>query len=344
MNELLITLSSGKKVSLDEFVTWSAQKQGANLMPVETRNRLRNIIRSSQRPVITPKGEFPSIRAAAIGLQTTTTKFLRLIFNFDIVGYKFVIELEKDKAKYFSNDDNKNIRKVITPIGVFPTLKDAAKALGTDGETVRRLIYDTTNIGFRFANAKERDVHKYYDGNLRRKRNSNKSARPVITPKGEFPSLREAAKAFNIGDDVLRRYVFNTAYPEFRYVTPEPQDKAKEFHKIIRKAFKYQTVFVRTPRGDFESITAAAKAYGLEWNAMNRRISSPKYPEFCKIESDDIKKPLINSKVMKRTVTPLGIFNSKIEAIRAHNIPRNEFQKLLLNYPKEYYFLVKEGS
>jgi hypothetical protein len=77
---------------------------------------------------------------------------------------------------------------------------------------------------------------------------------------------------------------------------------------------------------------------------MNRRIGSPKYPEFCKIESDDIQKPVINSKVMKRTVTPLGIFNSKIEAIRAHNIPRNEFQKLLLNYPREFYFLNKDDN
>jgi len=339
MKKPLVRLNNGKTVPLEEFVKWSAQKQGAQLMSVETRNRLRNIARSSHRPVITPKGEFPSIRAAAIGNQTTTTKLLRLIFNLDIAEYKFVAELEKDRAKYFSKDDNKNIRKVITPLGVFPTVKDAAKALGTDGGTLRRLIYDTTNVGFSFATTKERDVSKYYDGNVRRKIISNKSARPVITPKGEFPSLREAAKAFNIGDDVLRRYVFNTAYPEFRYVTPQPQDKAKEFHKIILKAFKYQTVFVRTPKGDFESITAAAKAYGIEWHKMSRRIGSEKYPEFFKIDTDNASKPIIQSKVMKKTVTPLGSFNSKVEAMRAHKIPRNEFQKLLMNRPLEYYHL-----
>ena len=61
--------------------------------------------------------------------------------------------------------------------------------------------------------------------------------------------------------------------------------------------------------------------------------------EFSKIEPIDTVKPLIQSKSKKVTVTPLGTFNSKVEAIKAHNISRNDFNKLLAANPNDYYFL-----
>ena len=142
-----------------------------------------------------------------------------------------------------------------------------------------------------------------------------------------------------MGVDVLRRYVFNTAYPEFKYEKEEPRDKEKYFHKVIPKAFQKQTVFVRTPKGDFDSIKLAADAYGIEWHQMNRMVGSKSHPDYDKFEPNEKAKPLINTRSKKKTVTPLGTFNSKIEAIKAHKISRDEFTALMKKQPKKYYFL-----
>ena len=165
------------------------------------------------------------------------------------------------------------------------------------------------------------------------------NARAVITPKGRFESLSIASEAYCISVNVFGRYVFNTAYPEFKYEKEEPRDKEKYFHKVIPKAFQKQTVFVRTPKGDFDSIKLAADAYGIEWHQMNRMVASKAHPDIFKIEPNEMAKPCINTKTKKKTVTPLGQFNSKIEAIKAHKISGDVFSKLMRENPKTYYFL-----
>lgn len=339
MSDLLITLADGSKVTLDEFVTWSAQKQGARLMPLENRKRVAYAVRTTHRPVVTPKGEFRSTRAAVIALGIHLDTLKRRIFDLDNPDYRYVTEKPEDINKYFHSNLTDAARKIITPIGEFPNLKLATKALGIAEATLKRLIHDTTNKSFRYAVERKADAKKKFDGKQKKLEQVNSNARSVLTPKGQFSSLRIAAKAHGIGDDVLRRYLFNTAYPEFKYEKEVPSDKAKYFHKVIRKAFHKQTVFVRTPKGDFDSIQLAADAYGIEWHQMNRRISSAKFSEFFKIEPNENVKPQIKSSVKKITVTPLGTFSSKVEAIKAHNIPSSQFSKLMKTNPATFYFL-----
>ena len=291
------------------------------------------------RTVITAKGEFPSIETASKAHNISKERLLRLIYNQDKPDYKFFKEKESDKKKYYSSDNNKVSRKVITPKGEFITVREAAKSLKISEATLKRRIYDTTVKGYKFANELTRDKARYFDGSVKKKEKLLKITRAVITPKGRFESLSIASEAYGMGVDVLRRYVFNTAYTEFKYEKEEPRDKEKYFHKVIPKAFQKQTVFVRTPKGDFDSIKLAADAYGFEWHQMNYRVASKSYPEFYKIEPNEKAKPLINTRAKKKTVTPLGKFNSKIEAIKAHEISRDEFSKLMKNFPKKYYFL-----
>lgn len=344
MSEVLITLADGSKVTLDEFITWSAQRQSARLMPKVVREKITNVIRKTHRAVITPIGEFSSLNAAARGLNTTVMKLSRLIYDLDNHLYKFVNELEKDKARYFRSSDDLVKRKVITPSGEFGTVKEASKTLKISEATLKRLIYDITNKGFYFAKELERDKSRYYDGAAKKKQIRLAKKRVVITPKGKFESLSDASEAYGMGVDVLRRYVFNTAYPEFKYEKEEPRDKEKYFHKLIPKAFQKQTVFVRTPKGDFDSIKLAADAYGIEWHQMNRMVASKSHPDFHKFEPNEKAKPLINTRSKKKTVTPLGTFNSKIEAIKAHKISRDEFTALMKKFPKKYYFLEAKNN
>lgn len=296
------------------------------------------------RAVITPKGEFPTINSASKAHNISKERMLRLIYNLDKTGYKFVKEIEADKKKYYSSDDNLGSRKVITPVGEFTTVKEAAKFLKISEQTLKRRIYDTTIKGYRFAKELARDKSRYFDGKKKKKEIIVNKTRSVITPKGRFESLSIASEAYGVGVDVLRRYVFNTAYPEFRYEKEEPRDKEKYFHKVMPKAFQKQTVFVRTPKGDFDSIQLAANAYGIEWHQMNRMVASKKHPDFYKFEPDEKAKPLINTRAKKKTVTPLGTFNSKIEAIKAHKISRDEFSTLMEKFPKKYYFLQAKNN
>jgi len=339
MSDEKIRLSDGSYVTLDEFITWSAQRQGARLMPIETRQKIANAVRVTHRPVITPKGEFRSARAATIELGIHLNTLTRRIFDLDNPDYRYVTEKPEDIPKYFHSSLTDAPRKIITPLGEFANLKLATKAIGIAEATLKRLIYDTTNTSFRYAVERQEDANKKFDGKARKKERILQKTRAVITPKGRFESLSIASEAYGMGVDVLRRYVFNTAYPEFKYEKEEPRDKEKYFHKIMPKAFQKQTVFVRTPKGDFDSIQLAANAYGIEWHQMNRMVGSKLHSEFYKIEPNEMAKPLINTRSKKKTVTPLGTFNSKIEAIKAHKISRDEFSKLMKSNPKKYYFL-----
>jgi hypothetical protein len=291
------------------------------------------------RAVITVKGEFPSIETASKAHNISKERMLKLIYNQDKPDYKFIEEKESDKKKYFSSNDNLVCRKVITPKGEFNTVRKAAKSLKIAEATLKSLIYDITKPEFKFAKELDRDKIHYFNGNEKKKLRALVNARAVITPKGRFESLSIASEAYCISVNVLRRYIFNTAYPEFKYEKEEPRDKEKYFHKVVPKAFKKQTVFVRTPKGDFDSIKLAADAYGVEWHQMNRMVNSKSHPNIFKIEPNESAKPWINTRTKKKTVTPLGQFNSKIEAIKAHKISGDEFSKLMRENPENYYFL-----
>jgi hypothetical protein len=104
-----------------------------------------------------------------------------------------------------------------------------------------------------------------------------KKRRVVITPKGQFASLREATKALNMSKDALVKLIHNTAYPEYNYLDPKYIDKNKLFHKVYKVG-------------------------------------------------------------PKKTVTPIGIFRSKIEAANALGILKDQLGKLMITNPDEYYY------
>lgn len=309
-----------------------------NPRPKKPKVKLEKKIRI-YREVITPKGTFPSINEAAKAHNISKERILRKIYNLDIKDFKFKEATEKDKKHYYTNDDNNVARKVITPKGTFKTVKEAAKFLKISEDTLKRRIYDISNEAYKFNKELSRDKDRYYDGSKKKKDIAKAKTRAVITPKGRFETLSDASNVYKIGVDVLRRYVFNTAYPEFRYETEQPRDKEKYFHKIIPNSFHKPTVFIKTPLGLFKSIGEAAIAHNMPRHQMERKSLSDKYPEFQRVEQAHGEYDHVKTKKKKTTVTPLGTFNSKIEAIRAHKISRDEFTKLMKSFPKKYYFL-----
>lgn len=166
---------------------------------------------------------------------------------------------------------------------------------------------------------------------------ASKNQRAVITPLGEFTSVSLAGKAHGISDDALRRRLYNLACPEYRYAIPEPQDEAKNYFKELTRGFDKTSVKVQTPLGIFNSIKSAAAAHNITIAALQHKFYKNK-TEYFRIEGvkPDTKIP---TKRMLKTVTPLGVFESKKDAMIAHGLSKLDFSRLFKLKPEEYYVL-----
>lgn len=168
------------------------------------------------------------------------------------------------------------------------------------------------------------------------------TSRPVITPKGMFASVDAAAKALDIGVDGLRRYLLNDAYPEYRYVLSLAEDEPLRTNRILYNGVLRKSI--KTPLGIFNTINEAAKAHNFSGDQIKWRLKSENHPDFH--HTDEIVgskygngKATIVKKSNRKTVTPLGVFDTKVQAMKAHNLSRSAFTKMLSYNPKEFYFL-----
>lgn len=168
------------------------------------------------------------------------------------------------------------------------------------------------------------------------------TSRPVITPKGMFASVDSAAKALDIGTDGFRKYLLNDAYPEYRYVLSLPEDEPLRTNRVLYNGVLRKSI--KTPLGIFKTVNEAAKAHNFSGDQIKLRLHSDKHPDFYR--TDEVVgsefgngKETIVKKTNKKTVTPLGVFDTKVQAMKAHNLSRTAFSKMLTYNPKEFYFL-----
>ncbi len=168
------------------------------------------------------------------------------------------------------------------------------------------------------------------------------TSRVVVTPLGTFESVSLASEAHDIAVDVMRKYLLNDAYPEFKYLIPLPEDESLRTNKVLYNGILRK--YIKTPLGIFKNANDAAKAHNFSPDQIKWRIHSDKYPEFHRTDESvgteyANGKATIVKKSNKKTVTPLGTFDTKVQAMKAHNMTRNEFNKMLSYNPKEFYFL-----
>ncbi len=168
---------------------------------------------------------------------------------------------------------------------------------------------------------------------------TEKYQRPVVTPKGTFPSITIASNVFGVSRDTLSKYVYNTAITEFRFLHPKPTDAIKEFHKPTNSILNKPSVYVKTPLGVFKSIAEAAIKHKVPRHQIEYKIKAKSHPEFHKFESDENTFNHVKHATKKKTVTPLGVFNSKNEARNAHSTTYHMFNNLMKTMPEKYYFI-----
>jgi len=176
---------------------------------------------------------------------------------------------------------------------------------------------------------------------------SKKMSRAVITPKGEFPSVKSAAKSLKINISAFGKLLKNSAYPEYRYVEEKYNEIGKRFHKVYTVG-KKETV---TPYGTFKSRADASRALEIPYKDLKKlMVTNPKEYYYSKdsinksheVEDGSMRVMAGGYKRANKVVTPLGTFPSKKQAALAYFIPLDQFQVLLELHPKEFYFIEPE--
>ena len=210
----IVTISNGKQVPWDEFSSWSSKKQNNALNPPAKGNRMTlekcieisirqrasysagdlrprriGINNKSSKKVMTPNGEFESINAVASFYCVTRGEVCKWI------------KKSKSTEFYFSNPSDKSVKvsttrkAVLTPQGRFPTMTAAALHYGVDYQTVKAWIDGTGRYAgqFKFTENFGTDIQC-------------KNNKKVMTPQGEFESLKQAAKALGIEAGKISRW------------------------------------------------------------------------------------------------------------------------------------------
>jgi hypothetical protein len=112
---------------------------------------------------------------------------------------------------------------------------------------------------------------------------------------------------------------------------------------MIKKKAKNTQRAINTPIGQFSCFEDAKKALNLGTYALRSRLRNTAYPEynFVNPKPSDLEKEIhqIRKRGRKFTVTPLGIFRSKVEAYSTYGIKKGDFEDLLKQYPDQYYYL-----
>jgi hypothetical protein len=104
----------------------------------------------------------------------------------------------------------------------------------------------------------------------------NGQSRAVVTPAGEFGSIAEAARHYQVRGEVMRAWIGDLAKPEFRFAVEEDPEKRARLRPGPRS--------VKTPDGIFPSINAAARHYGVGQRTIKTWIRGMRASEFSYVE------------------------------------------------------------
>ncbi len=231
-----VTLANGKKVDWDEFSTWSNSKQLRSIRPPnagkigakgvgkkisETRRLnaanghqhriLRDGDHVSSKSILTPAGEFSSLKKAAehysVGGQT-----LRSWIKKGVVGFAYLNSLEdknekKTRQKGAFGKNNPSSQTVVTPDFIFESKRQAQISLGISRNALDKLIQNSDQSGFHLIKNNTTEVTA-----------SNNVKMVVSTPDGEFCSVKDAANYYEISPSAMRHRLVSPFLTDFFYL------------------------------------------------------------------------------------------------------------------------------
>jgi hypothetical protein len=223
-----VTLANGSAVTWEEFSKWSAQKQKLSLIPPN-------------------KGR---IWGAEFGKKVSNSRRKAreegVIYNV---------------AK---GENHVHSRKVLTPKGIFVSIKEAGGAYGVRGATIRDWI-QSGKEGFEFLTPPKVRMAPRKKGGASGHKNG--SARAVITPEGRFETLKMAAEHHRVSKAKISNLIKKDSE---NYKYEKELDKPRVFKNLNLKCIK-------TPDGIFNGLQDAAKFYGVCSESIRQRISKMKW-------------------------------------------------------------------
>jgi hypothetical protein len=305
MNDF-VELANGKTVAWDEFAKWSKRKQTMNIinptlgfihteksrlkMSESKREKIANgeLVFAKgddhvlSNPILTPKGIFKSKRSAAEAYGVSAQRISAWINNPNKPEFKYVDDSFK---KYLTvqvklkGKDNPNSRAVQTPLGEFPSVTSACKALGiTIGIFYNRLKHNRNKSEYFYIDGK--GVGDYLGSRKGLKGGSNGSARRVMTPFGEFNSVREAYIALKIDMTTLYKRLNSDDHPEYYYSDKKIKKEKKLNENRAKGSTNAASRAVITPLGRFSTIREAHTALGISRPTLINRIRDKNYVDY----------------------------------------------------------------
>jgi transposase len=216
----MVTLPNGKLIPWNIFSSWNAHKQSASIRGVRENFEWRakqsqklsaihtdkhkkgcaNLVSSSgnknasSRAVITPDGQFETLRSAASHFNVSVVTLGKWLRDDRFVGFKFA-----EERIYYST--NKPLI-VITPEGQFKSKSAAARHFGVTVGVMKTWL---SNV----------DGFSYVEDSIQSESNFS-SSKPVTTPNGQFRSLREASKFYKVQANTIATWI-KKSKPGFFY-------------------------------------------------------------------------------------------------------------------------------
>lgn len=257
------------------------------------------------------------------------------------------IKLITDKIR------KKTSRPINTPLGQFPSIREALIKTGIPYSQLRRFLLSTEHPEYSYVKThignEKRDpkVPTEEELDATRIRRGMAHRRAVNTPKGQFATVREAINVLGITKDALRDLCLNTAYPQYSYVNPTKKDLAQQYHRVYKGGPK-KTV---TPIGTFATKGLAAKALGISYDDIGHLIKTqPKkyyYAEdnvnigIRKSHDPALYHPTKGYRLPKVFMTPSGPYPSKLQACKDYGLSTEEFDFLMKKHPKDFFKIKK---
>ena len=174
--------------------------------------------------------------------------------------------------------------------------------------------------------------------------------RAVNTPCGKFKSISEAASSIGIPYSRMRKFLLSPEFPEYNLVNLTskdvlPQKKEKTLEELdamrIRRGMAHRRA-VNTPKGQFETVRLAIKVLGITKDALRNLCLNTAYPLYSYVNptAKDLAQQYhkVYKSGFKKTVTPIGTFNTKGLAAKAFGVTYDEISFLIKTQPKKYYY------
>jgi hypothetical protein len=302
----IVKLANGTEVSWDEFSKWSSHKQFMNVVnpnlgfvhSEESRYKMSQSKREKiangeiffvngdehilSNPISTPKGVFKSKRSAAEAFGVSTKRIAGWIKNPNQQDFKYEDESFKKYLKpqvIRKGSDNKNSRAVRTPIGEFPSVTSACEALEiTVGIFYDRLKDDRYKSEYYYLDGK--GIKEFLGSRSGLKGGSNGSARRIMTPFGEFSSVKEAYTSLKIDMTTLYKRLSSDTHPEYYYSDGKVKKPKKINPNRAKGSTNASSKAVITPLGRFSTVKEAHTALGISRPTLINRIRDNNYGDY----------------------------------------------------------------